>query len=74
MHYYCSFIAVDCDELPRIPNGQVIVRSTKFGSIATYKCDRGYEFASGEESSYKRTCQSDKTWSGATRPYINMSM
>lgn len=57
-------IAVDCGPLPQILNGQVDVKTTMFGSTATYKCDHGYKLTSGEESSYERTCQSDKTWSG----------
>ena len=36
-------VAVDCGDLEDPKYGQVDVRTTIFGSIATYSCDKGFQ-------------------------------
>lgn len=43
-----------------VSGGQVTVLATTFQSIATYECNRGFEFLSGGSSSVE--CQADRTW------------
>ena len=59
----CFQTAVDCGAPPSATNGQVNVLSTTFNSEATYQCDSGFRFPSGEAETI-RMCQSDGMWSG----------
>ena len=54
--------AVDCGMPPSTANGQVTASSTTLDSVATYQCDLGFSFTSGEME-VTRMCQSDGTWS-----------
>ena len=56
---------MDCGAPPNAANGQVNALSTTFNSEATYQCDLGFRFSSGE-SETTRMCQSDGMWSGST--------
>ena len=63
---FISFIYVttvnECVKLLNPANGQVSTSSTAVGGTATYTCNQGYTLA----GSPMRTCESDRTWSGAT--------
>ena len=52
---------VDCGQPPVVSGGQVTVTATTFQLIATYECNRAFEFLSGGSSSVE--CQADRTWS-----------
>ena len=56
---------MDCGSPPEVANGQVSVMATTFQSMATYECDRTFEFPSGEPT-MSIDCQADETWSGPT--------
>ncbi|XP_053408096.1 sushi, von Willebrand factor type A, EGF and pentraxin domain-containing protein 1-like [Mercenaria mercenaria] len=52
----------DCGSLNHPDNGKVMMpEGTLFGHTAVYKCNSGYTL----KNYYKRTCQSNGTWSGA---------
>ena len=52
--------ALECDQLPDISNGRVIITSPAVGSTARYVCDPGFQLV-GRAT---RTCQADGKWSG----------
>ena len=53
-------VVVDCGNLQDIPNGQVRLSTTTFGSTATYTCDPGYSVV----GTSTRTCLASGFWSG----------
>ena len=53
--------AIECERLPDIENGRVILSGTIVGSTATYSCSSGYILV-GDRT---RTCQSSGRWSGS---------
>ena len=57
-----SLTAVDCGSLTNPANGQVShTAGTKFGEIAIYSCEPGYNLV-GDST---RTCQATGEWSGS---------
>ncbi len=53
---------VNCGSLSNINNGQVSISpDTRFGSTATYSCNRGFELAGASQ----RRCRADARWSGS---------
>ena len=56
-----SLTAVDCGTLIDPDNGEVLVSSTTYTSVATYSCNTGY-ILEGENT---RTCQESGLWSGS---------
>ena len=61
----CFVVVVDCGPPPMTANGQVSAPTTTFQSMATYTCNMGYEFPSGNQQ-ITRMCQADSTWSDST--------
>lgn len=53
-------IGVECGNLPNPTNGRVSLTGTTFGSIATYRCNSGFELV-GEKT---QECLEDGKWSG----------
>ena len=54
--------AINCGKLHNPANGQVShTAGTKFGQIATYSCNPGYNLVGGGP----RTCQATGEWSGS---------
>ena len=51
---------IECDSLPDIKNGRVLLSGTTVGSTATYSCNKGFVLV-GEST---RICQSSGEWSG----------
>ena len=57
--------AIDCGQPPSVINGQVSAPVTTFQSTATYTCNVGYEFSSGDQQII-RMCQANMEWSDST--------
>ena len=60
---------VDCGRLDNPENGRVFITGTRVGSIATYRCNRGFRLL----GSSRRTCQSNSQWSGQAPVCISES-
>ena len=58
-----SFFLTDCSFLANLPHGSVSYSSgTTYLSVAKFQCQSGYTLS----ADVNRTCQADKTWSGAS--------
>ena len=58
-HCATSPAVVDCGPLPDPSGGRVVITTTIFQSVATYRCNPGFELV----GTLSRTCQADGTWS-----------
>ncbi len=60
----CTVSTATCPDLTVPANGVIIYSSSTLshpqGTVATHNCTEGYGLSGG----MKRTCQSDRTWSG----------
>ena len=66
-----SIAVIQCDRLPDIANGQVELTGTTVGSVATYRCNKGFILVGTEI----RLCQANGEWSGREpvcrgKPYL----
>ena len=53
-------IAIECDDLDDLANGEVIYNSTVYRSVATYSCQYGYKLVGVSV----RICRENGQWSG----------
>ena len=58
--YLISAIAVNCGALTAPNGGSVTVKSTTFGAIATYSCNKGFTLIGQSQIQ----CQANGQWSG----------
>ena len=57
MHH--AAIVSECERLPDIANGHVVLSGTSVGSTATYSCATGFELVGKSV----RRCRNDGSWS-----------
>ena len=67
--FFFLYLAVDCGSPPVVENSQVSAPLTTFQSMATYECDRGYEFST-EDATMALECQASGAWSDPPPSFV----